>query len=106
MPYIASIVSALIATLSSVFISRRETKTEIEKLIKQHEFDLETEREQHKHELEKQDLEHKHELDLIKIETENKVGSDVINTMITEAMKLPETRKQMSQVIRNSKKKK
>ena len=106
MPYIVSIVSAVIAAISSVFISRRETKTEIEKLIKQHEFDMETEREKHKHELEKQELEHKHQLDMLKIEAENKLGSDVVNTMVSEVMKMPETRNQVLQGMRKSNKKK
>lgn len=106
LPYVVSILSAIIAAVSSVSISRRETRTEIEKLIKQHEFDLETEREKHMHELEKQEIEHKHQIDMLKIEAENKLGSDVLNTFVSEAMKMPETRNQILQGMRNSKKKK
>ena len=106
LPYAVSILTAFIAAVSSVFISKRETKTEIEKLIKQHEFDLETEREKHMHELEKQELEHKHQMDMLKIEAENKLGSDVLNTVVSEAMKMPETRNQILQGMRGTKKKK
>lgn len=106
MPYIVSILCSIIAAISSVVISRKETKTEIEKLVKQHEFEMETEKERHKYEMEKQNLEHKHQLDMLKVEAENKLGSDVINTMMSEMMKLPEIRNQMTQEIRNSNKKK
>ena len=106
MPYIVSIVSALIAAISSVWISRKATKGEIEKLIKQHELDLETEREKHKNELEKKEIEHKHQLELMQKESENKLGADIMNTLVSEAMKTPEMRNQISQGIRNSRGKK
>ena len=51
MPYIVSIIGAVIAAISSTTISRKETKVEIDKLIKQHELDLETERQKHRNEL-------------------------------------------------------
>ena len=35
----------------------------------------------------------------------NRLGSDMMNTVITEAMKLPETRKQISQGMANAGKK-
>lgn len=106
LPYFVSIITAVIAAVSSVLISRRETKTEIDKLIKQHEFELETEREKHLHELEKQELEHKHQMDMLKVEAENKIGSDVLNAVVSEAMKFPETRNQFLQGMKNSKKRK
>lgn len=102
MPYIVSIVSALIAAISSVWISRKTTKGEIEKLIKQHELDLETEREKHRNELEKKEIEHKYQLELIQKENENKLGADIMNTIVSEAMKTPEIRNQISQGVRNS----
>ncbi|MCQ2080457.1 MAG: hypothetical protein MJZ11_02285 [Lachnospiraceae bacterium] len=97
MPYIVSVLGALIAAISSVMISRKETKGEIEKLIKQHELDLETEREKHKYDLEKQEIEHKHQLELMQKEMENKLGADMMNTLMTEAIKMPEIRQQISQ---------
>ena len=100
MPYLVSIFSAIIAATSSVQISRKATKSEIEKLIKKHELDLETEHEKHKYELEKQEVEHKHQLELMQKEMENKLGADMISTLISEFMKMPEIRNQISQEIK------
>lgn len=103
MPYVVSILGALIAAISSVMISRKETKGEIDKLIKQHELDLETEREKHKYELEKKEIEHKHQLELMQKEMENKLGADMMNTIMSEAMKMPEVRSQITQGIKKGK---
>lgn len=97
MPYVVSVLGALIAAISSVMISRKETKGEIEKLVKQHEMNMESEREKHKYELEKQEIEHKHQLELMQMEMENKLGSDMMNAIMSEAMKMPEVRNQISQ---------
>lgn len=102
MPYIVSIVCAAIAAVSSIMVSRKETKGEIEKLIKQHEMDLETEREKHKNELEKKEIEHKYQLELMQKEMENRLGADMMNTIMTEAMKTPEIRNQISQGFRKN----
>ncbi len=72
LPYIVSVVCALIAAATSIMVSRKGTKGEIEKLIKQHELDLETEREKFKYEMEKKELEHKHQLELLQKESENR----------------------------------
>ena len=104
MPYVVSILSALFAAISSIMISRKETKGEIDKLVKQHELDLETERERHKYELEKQELEHKHKMELMQKEMENKLGTDMINTLISEAIKMPEVRRQISQGMKKGNK--
>ena len=105
LPYVVSIVCALIAMLSSIMISRKQIKGEIEKLIKQHELDLETEREKHKNELEKSELEHRHQLELIQKETENRMGEGVVNTFISEVIKTPEIRSQISKGFMQSGKK-
>ena len=106
LPYIVSITCSLIAAISSVLISRKETKGEIEKLIKQHELDLETEREKHKNELEKKEIEHRYQLELMQKENENKLGADILSTFVSEAVKTPEVRNQISQSIRNNGKRK
>lgn len=100
MPYVVSIVSALIAAISSVVISRKTTRGEIEKLIKQHELDIETEREKHRNELEKKEVEHKYQLELMQKEMENRLGTDMMNTIMAEAMRTPEIRNQISQGFR------
>lgn len=104
--YIVSVICALIAAISSILVSRKQTKGEIEKLIKQHELDLEAEKQKHQHELEMLELEHKHQLEVIQKESENKLGADMMNTLVAEAVKMPEIRQQISQGIQNSGKKK
>ncbi len=103
MPYVVSILGALIAAISSVMISRKETKGEIDKLVKQHELDLETERERHKYALEKQELEHKHQMESMQKEIENKLSADLINALMCEAMKMPEVRSQILQGMKKGK---
>ena len=43
------------------------------------------------------ELEHKHQLELQQKQFENQLGGDVINTLFSEAMKMPEVKKQISQ---------
>ena len=105
LPYIVSIVCAAISGIVTYISSQRQTRAEIQKLVKQHELDLETEKERHRHELELQALSHKHQLEIQEKEFMNRLGSDMMNTVITEAMKLPETRKQISQGMANAGKK-
>ncbi|MEZ3436244.1 MAG: hypothetical protein K1W34_16785 [Lachnospiraceae bacterium] len=42
-------------------------------------------------------LEHKHQLELQQKQFENQLGGDMMNTLISEAMKMPEVKKQISQ---------
>lgn len=106
MPYIVSIVCAVLAAISSIFVSKKQTRGEIEKLVKQHELNLEAEKQKFQHELEMQELEHRHQLEIIQKESENKLGTDMMNAFVTEAMKMPEIRQQISQGVQNSGKKK
>ena len=59
--------------------------------------ELENEKEKHKLEIDKIELEHKHQLELQQKQFENQLGGDVINTLFSEAMKMPEVKKQISQ---------
>ena len=77
----------------------------LEKLEKQHELDIEKERELFKMEKEKMELEHKHQLELSQKDMENQLGANLTNTLITEAMKMPEVRRQFTQGIKNNGKK-
>ncbi len=105
MPYFVSVLCALISGIVTNSVTRKQTKTEIDKLIKQHEFDLENMRENFKHQQEIKELEHKHQLEIQRNEFENKLGSDVMNTIIGEAMKNPEVQRQISQGMSNAGKK-
>ncbi len=57
-------------------------------------------------EKEKMEIEHRHQLELLQKESENTLGASVTNTLISEAMKMPEVRQQFSQGLRNGNKRK
>ena len=63
LPYIVSIVCALISGIASYLISRKQMKTDLEKLNTQYKLDIEKEREKFLMEKEKMELEHKYELE-------------------------------------------
>ena len=50
-------------------------------------------------------MEHKYELERQQKEFENQLGGNFVNTMITEAMKMPEVRQQITQGMSAAKKK-
>ena len=97
LPYIVSVVCALISGFTSYAVARRQSKEDIRKLEKTYELDLENEKEKHKLEIDKLELEHKHQLELQQKQFENQLGSDMMNTLISEAMKMPEVKKLISQ---------
>lgn len=96
LPYIVTIICSLISYLAS----RKQSKSEIEKLMKQHELDIEKEREKFVMEKEKMELEHKHQLELKQKEMENQLGTDLITTLTKEYMKSPEGQAQMRNSMR------
>lgn len=105
LPYIVSIVCALISGVASYLISRKQMKIDLEKLNTQYKLDIEKEREKFLMEKEKMELEHKYELERQQKEFENQLGGNFVNTMIAEAMKMPEVRRQITQGMNASKKK-
>ena len=104
-PYIVTVVCALISGFGSYFASRRQAKADMEKLQKQHELDIEKEREMFAMQKDRMELEHKHQLELMQKEFENQLGASFTNTVITEAMKMPEVRQQLAQGVRSNGKK-
>lgn len=60
LPYIASIACAIISGISSYIATRRQAESDLHKLMKQHELDIEKEREKFSMEKEKMEIEHKH----------------------------------------------
>lgn len=102
MPYIVSVICAVIAGFASYAVARKQVKADIEKIIKQHELDIEKEREKFAMEKEKIELEYKHQLTLKEKEFESQLGT----TLMSEVMKMPEIRQQLAQGIRGSKKEK
>ncbi|MCI7809087.1 hypothetical protein MR626_07350 [bacterium] len=105
LPYIVTVACSLISGIASYFASRRQAKADLERLQKQHELDIEKEREIFAMQKERMELEHKHQLELKQKEMENQLGTNLTNTLITEAMKMPEVRQQFAQGVRNSGKK-
>lgn len=87
LPYIASIACAIISGISSYIAARRQAKSDLHKLMKQHELDIEKEREKFSMEKEKMEIEHKHQLELKQKEMENQVGADLFATMTKEYMR-------------------
>ena len=75
MPYFTSIICALISGIVTYIVSRKQTKNEINKLIKQHELNLESQRKQYEHEIAILNLEHEHQLKLKDKELENKLSN-------------------------------
>lgn len=95
LPYIVSVICALISGFASYAITRKQTKSDIQKLEKQHELDLDKEREKFAMEKEKMELEHKHQLELKQKEIESQLGTDLISTVTKEYMRSPAGQAQM-----------
>ena len=95
MPYIVSIVCAVIAGLTSYFVARKQSKADFQRLEKQYELDIEKEREKFAMEKEKMELEYKYQLELKQKEIENQLGSDLISTMAKEYIRSPAGKAQM-----------
>lgn len=82
LPYIVTVLCALISGFTSYFAARKQAKVDIQKLEKQHELDIEKEREKFTMEKEKMLLEHKHQMELKQKEMENQLGTDLIKEYI------------------------
>ena len=101
LPYIVSIVTAIISGMASYVVSKRKFKEDIKRLEKKHELDIEKEREHFKMEKEKMELEHNYQIELMKKEAENKIGGDVINTIVSTVMQNPEMQAQILNGVKN-----
>ncbi len=100
LPYIVSVLCAAIAGFASYAVARKQAKADIQRIEKQHELDIEKERELFAMEKEKMEIEHKHQLELAQKEMENNLGASLTSTLLTEAMKMPEVRQQISQEMK------
>lgn len=95
LPYIVTVLCSVISGIASYSASRRQAKTDLEKLQKQHELDIEKEREMFVMQKERMELEHRHQLELKQKEMENQLGTDLISTMAKEYMRSPAGQAQM-----------
>ncbi len=101
MPYIVSIVCAIIAGLTSYLVARKQSKADFQRLEKQYELDIEKEREKFAMEKEKMELEYKYQLELKQKEIENQLGSDLISTVTKEYIRSPAGKAQIRNSIAN-----
>lgn len=99
LPYIISVLCALISGISSYAVARKQTKNDLIAIVKQHEVDLEALERKHQMELEKLNLEHTHQLELQQKEFEAKFST----SLLTETMRMPEVRQQISKGMKKSK---
>lgn len=99
MPYIVSIICSLIAGVASYGATRRRAKTDLQIIAKQHEDDIESLERKHQMEIEKITLEHRHQLELQEKEFEAQLSS----SLISEAIKLPEVRLEISKGMQKGK---
>jgi len=95
LPYIVTVLCSIISGIASYIAARIKSKLDIQKLMKQHELDIEKEREKFAMEKEKMELEHKYQLELKQKEMENQLGTDLISMMTKEYMRSPAGQAQM-----------
>lgn len=100
LPYIVTVLCAITSGITSYIAARIKSKSDIQKLMKQHELDLEKEKEKLAMEKEKMEIEHKHQLELKQKEMENQLGTDLISTMTKEYMRSAEGRAQMRNAVK------
>ena len=105
MPYIVTVLCSFISGFASYLIARRQSKSDIQELVKKHELDIEKEREKFTMEKERIEIEHKHQLELKQKEMENQLGTDFIATMTKEYVRSPAGQTLMRNVGTKSKKK-
>lgn len=97
LPYIVSIICSVVAGVASYAVARKNTKSDIEKIIKQHEVDVEELEKKHQLEIERLKVEHENQMELQKEQINAQIGT----TLLTEALKIPEVQKQISSGLKN-----
>ncbi|MHB8962575.1 MAG: hypothetical protein ACYC5K_05410 [Saccharofermentanales bacterium] len=95
LPYIASILCALISGFASYAKTRKQVKVDIRKLQKQYELDMEKEREKFVMEKARMEMDHKNQLELNQAQSGNKLIADMISTMTKEYLHSPTGQAQM-----------
>lgn len=80
LPYLATVICAVISGFASYFAARRQSKADLKQLERTHELDIEKEREMFAMEKERLEIEHRHQLELKQKEIENQMGADLIKS--------------------------
>lgn len=100
MPYIVSIITAVISGLCAYIKARQDFKNQVEtikmnneheikKLMKQHEIDIDNLREQHNLEMKLKSKEHEHEKEIIELKSKNNIteqGQEAMNNALAGVM--------------------
>ncbi len=101
LPYLVSIITALISAIVSISVCRKQTKVEIEKIREQAKANLEMEREKFQLEKEKMELEYKLEIEKIHAQNDDVFASGLTNQLFEMVMQNPEVKEKVNQSISN-----
>lgn len=93
MPYLVSILTALISAVVSISVCKKQTKTEIEKIKEQSKANIELEREKLQLEKEKIELEHKLELEKMHAQNDEAFASGITDKLFDMAFQNPDIQK-------------
>ena len=115
LPYIVSVAVAVISGFVSCLVATKNAKSsleaikeankhDIEKLMEQHKIDIDSLERKHAMELEKINLEPQLQMERNQKEFENQLGGNMMSTVLTEAMKMPVIRQQISNGIKSGNK--
>lgn len=100
MPYIVSVITAIISGVSSYCLSKRKFKNEVEtikinneheinKLMEQHKVDIENLKEKHLLEMESKEKDHKHEKEILELKSKNAINEknqEMMNSAMSGVM--------------------
>lgn len=100
MPYIVSIITAIISGISSYVLSKRNFKNEVEtikinneheikKLMEQHKVDIENLNEKHKLEMDAKEKDHEHEKEILELKSKNSINEknqEMMNSAMSGVM--------------------
>ncbi len=100
LPYIVTIVCSLISGFGSYFAACRQAKTEMQKLQKQHEFDLKAEREKFEMEKEKMKLEHDQQMERLTVQAGSQIGGNILGSALQTIMNSPAGQEYLEKVLR------
>lgn len=116
LPYIVSILMAIITGITSYLAASKKSKTylkalqesnthEINRLMEQHKLDIDSLERKHQMEVEKMEMEHRHQLELKDKEMQNALGERFINGLMDVTLKTPEVKQAIGQAFREQRKK-
>jgi serine protease inhibitor ecotin len=106
LPYLVSILTAVLSAIVSITVCKKQTKTEIDKIKEQSKANIELEREKLQLEKEKIELEHKLELEKIHTQNDDAFASGITDKLLDMAFQNPDVQKQFADGIKKGLKKK